>query len=511
MFMRHLLLDTLRVGRRVPIFLELRQVSAGGGDLKANLLENIRRNKLSQQMPFLDAALREGHFAVFLDGFDELTPDRRAPLSEQIQEFAREFDRNAFLLSSRADSSLEGWPDFRLLQLQPLTLDLACDLISRLPFDAEMKTEFISALRTGLFEERRSFLSNPLLISIMLLTYGQSAQLPSKLSVFYNQAYEALFERHDVLKGGYRRDRKSNLDIQDFSRLFAAFSLRTYDARRFEFEESQALEDIDGARDMVGLGCKSKDFLEDAMQAVCLLVQDGLRITFSHRSFQEYFAARFIADASAEVQEKLILKYMYFVRIDSVMQLLYELRPEVVEAKYLRPQIALVMSRCGAETSVGVLEFARFMRAAFSTVSLEAGDQSLWYRARPEGQELVDVLLFARKSCGHLVDWSSKRSGSRVEPRQVVAKFLQGRDDRQIQLANLAETDELFSELAKSSLAFSLDSLKKLHELGRLLDKRSSKAASSLDEILGTSSPGSRLRASEAGGEGANQPRPRTR
>jgi hypothetical protein len=55
----------------------------------------------------------------------------------------------------------------------------------------------------------------------MLLSYGQSASIPNKISVFYNQAYEALFERHDVLKDGFRRKRLTPLDIQDFARVFA--------------------------------------------------------------------------------------------------------------------------------------------------------------------------------------------------------------------------------------------------------------------------------------------------
>ncbi len=41
----------------------------------------------------------------------------------------------------------------------------------------------------------------------MLLTYGQSLDIPNKLNIFYNQAYEVLFQRHDTLKGGFQRNK----------------------------------------------------------------------------------------------------------------------------------------------------------------------------------------------------------------------------------------------------------------------------------------------------------------
>jgi hypothetical protein len=80
-------------------------------------------------------------------------------------------------MSSRPDQELEGWPGFALIRLMPLTLQLAHDLVDLLPFEVEIKTKFQNDLRKELFAKHESFLSNPLLLSIMLLTYGQSAAL----------------------------------------------------------------------------------------------------------------------------------------------------------------------------------------------------------------------------------------------------------------------------------------------------------------------------------------------
>lgn len=173
----------------------------------------------------------------------------------------------------------------------------ATELVRRLPEDEELKEKFISDLHKDLFNRHKSFLSNPLLLSIMLLTYGISADIPKKLSIFYNQAYEALFQRHDAIKGGFQRDRHCDLDIQDFSRVFSAFCILTLDKRLFQFSRSDAISYLDKAKDLVNITVNSEDFLEDLLQSICFLVEDGLLLVFAHRSFQEYFSAKFICDA----------------------------------------------------------------------------------------------------------------------------------------------------------------------------------------------------------------------
>jgi predicted NACHT family NTPase len=201
------------------------------------------------------------HLCILLDGFDEPEFSRRKFVADQIRDLSERYPGNWIILSSREDSSLEGWSNFTKFSLQPLTLDRAGQLVEKLPFDDPVKTKFVADLRNGLYERHRSFLSNPLLLSIMLLTYSDNAQIPPKLSLFYNQAYESLFQRHDALKGGFQRERRTDLDIQDFGKVFAAFCLQTYDKREFSFSKIKALEYLDSAKTICGIKYESHKFL----------------------------------------------------------------------------------------------------------------------------------------------------------------------------------------------------------------------------------------------------------
>jgi len=122
----------------------------------------------------------------------------------------------------------------------------------------------------GLYEKHESFLANPLLLTIMLLTYGENAEVPAKLSIFYSQAYVALFNQHDARKGVFQRKRRSGLDIQTFSRVFAAFSLQCYEASKYEMPRSDALGYVERAKSFTGISVDEDAFVDDALRpCVC--------------------------------------------------------------------------------------------------------------------------------------------------------------------------------------------------------------------------------------------------
>ena len=232
--MKHLFLDCIADKEYSPILIELRDLNANSkslDDFINTTLENFGFNTTSD---YVNRAKKAGHFCFFFDGYDEVTPAIRPSLITQIISLSKKFPECPIVLSSRPDDSIGGVEDYSIFKMESLSLEAAISLVKKLPFDEEIKGKFESDLAGGLFEKHKSFLSNPLLLSIMLLTYGENAEIPSKLSIFYNQAYEALFQRHDANKGGFGRKRQTQLDIQDFGRVFALFALQTYEKRLFK-------------------------------------------------------------------------------------------------------------------------------------------------------------------------------------------------------------------------------------------------------------------------------------
>ncbi len=481
MLVRHLLLDSILTKTRVPIFVELRQLNTFDGDLFALILQTLNSYNFTMDKAYIVKALELGHFVVFLDGYDEVVHNHRHRVKTYILDFVRIYAQNTIVLTSRPDPELEGWQAFTLLKVAPLTLLQADSLVEKLPFDDKLKATFQKNLRAKLFLKHESFLSNPLLLSIMLLSYGQSASIPSKLSVFYNQAYEALFERHDVLKEGFKRQLLTSLDIQDFARLFAVFCLQTYDKKKIEFTQTEALEYIETSQSIVGIQCSKKNYLGDLIQAVCLMLQDGLQIVFAHRSFQEYFAARFICEANSDIQRELISKYSKLSLSDRVFDMLYEMRPEIIEQYYIRPGLDNLFKKIGFKRKLGVLNHERFVRACCSVYYVGTTFSHPIIESS-ENSSFLDLTFFTLKHCGHLVNRSSviRKSRGIALARSWNKKV----KSNVVMLKKQPTARQFIRELATSDSPLSLSDLKDLFAIRSMLDEKAKKSSRTLESIL---------------------------
>lgn len=385
MMMRHLFLNTIEKEERVPIFAELRRINEFNGTLIEFIRTVLNENKFTLDDDYIDRALELGHFAIFLDGFDEIALSKRKSLIKEIKKFSRDYDRNIVIISSRPEDEFSSWGQFDIWDIAPLNLAQALKLIQKVPstnIDGETRDKFLKDLEKDLFKKHESFLSNPLLLSIMVITYASSGDVPQKLSTFYENAYIALFERHDALKGAFKRDRSCPLDILEFKKIFAAFSTLTAsrllhrDERRerqsLRFPKTDALNFIDDARNIsdVSNAFKTEDFLEDCIKAVCLLLEDGLEIAFAHRSFQEYFTALFIANLDEIDAQKELINSFLLSQGSKIVDLLFEVNPLLVEKLLLVPNINALATMIGYKGKVTPTVYKKFLTNCFDIVDL---------------------------------------------------------------------------------------------------------------------------------------------
>lgn len=487
--MRHLLLDAIAQRQKVPVILELRELNQTEQSLLHFIKETLHSNRFTLDDDYIEKALKAGHFALLFDGFDELAPSTRKGVRKRLFELAKNYDQNVILLSSRPDQEFSGWPAFSVFSMDALTLGQAVDLVEKLPFDSDLKTKFLKDLQSGLFEKHRSFLSNPLLLSIMLLTYGESADIPNKLSIFYSQAYETLFQRHDALKAGFQRERLTKLDIQDFGRVFSAFSIQTFDQRLFQMSATQALEYLERTKKITSIDFNVNDYLKDAEQAVCLLVEDGLMVAFSHRSFQEYFAARFIFGSSPDIQQKLVDKYSRWMALDSVFQLLYEMNPELVERSFLIPHLERLEQVIEVKRKVGISHYMRLLKNEYGTIRLRK-DGSFLLGLNFRNFRFHPAIRFAINNCGHLIDFTELPESARdktlwdkYKDRSTVRVSSNG-SYLVIPTSKLNSRDEIVKYLATSNIGISKNRLQAALAIKDRLVKKHQELDQSLDKIL---------------------------
>lgn len=349
--LKHLFLNTIQNTENIPILIELRKfnnIEAKEISLYNAIYQSLSDNGFQLEDEYFSYSLEEGGYIILLDGFDEVNRDRVSKISEEIKNFSGKYNKNKFIVSSRPADYFIGWNDYHEMTACNLTKEQALSLIKKIEFDEMVKKVFFDALDKDLFERYYSFASNPLLLTIMLLTFNNHASIPEKLNDFYEEAFSTLFNMHDATKDCYERDIRSNLGIEDFKTVFSYICFKSYFKGDYEFSEFSLYQYIQEAKDKFeNIFFNVNDFQEDLTLSVCMLVKDGLNYRFAHRSFQEYFAARYTCKLTDDLQQKLLTSWLsesLACLTDEYMQMLFNLQSEKVNKVIFCPGLKILES-----------------------------------------------------------------------------------------------------------------------------------------------------------------------
>lgn len=282
---------------RFPVMINLRELPRSNGSLIQLIVDTINNNVGGIDEAFVREAATRGAISFFFDGLDEVPQDLSELTSIDIQDLATHYPSTYIVVSSRPFDHFQSWSDFTVCKILPLRVEQACALIARVPsVDSEIRSEFQHQLKERLFDSHSTFAQNPLLLTLMLLIFQNSSEIPTKWHLFYEEAYLVLFSHHDARKqGGFKRLSRTKLDRDEFGRAFSIFSALTFLKHEVSFEESALRAAIEVTITAACIDCTVDDFIYDCETNVCLLIREGTEIRFIHRSFQEHFAATYVA------------------------------------------------------------------------------------------------------------------------------------------------------------------------------------------------------------------------
>jgi len=335
--LKHIFLDQIKKENKIPVFIELREFNLHDGDLLTFINNRMNFLGFKQSKIGLDYALKSGLLVILLDGYDEVHSSKRNYLISEINNLCDSFQNNHFIISSRPDEIFLSFERFHELEILPLSKESAIDLVLKLDFDTDIKNKFAKELEDSLFENHESFASNPLLLNIMLLTYQDYARIPEKIHLFYSNAFDTLYFKHDATKGGFKREFKSNLSYDQIKYIFSEFSFKLYVLGHIEFSVNQIYEICKPMVEKYNLNLDS--FIYDLEHSVCLIYLDGFNYRYTHRSFQEYFTAYFIKEQNDLLQTSIVSNLLNINKYNprSILAMLYEMGSERFEKNVLLP------------------------------------------------------------------------------------------------------------------------------------------------------------------------------
>lgn len=379
MMMRHLFFEAaehFNTYEVLPVLSALKNFKATDTNIAEFSYKTIKDFDPKMSFEAFEEELKAGRCMILLDGLDEIATDARKSFENAIVSFLRTYPQNFVILSSRPYTQFVQFGHFPVMQILPFDKKKAIRLIDKLEFhDPAAKEKFRDALEEKLFDSHKQFASNPLLLTIMLMTYSANGEIPQVRHVFYAKAYETMARLHDASKGAYVRPLHTKLTPEQFATYFAEFCARTYRAEALEFTEQSFTQYMKKviAHQKRDIMAEPRDFLQDLTNNLCIMYEEGDKYYFIHRSFQEYFAAVFFSNQMDDMLgqigdffESQEMKYS-----DRTFDMLYDMIPEKIDRYIFLPFLNTLWKEC--DEGYG---YRTFLQKMYPVIYAQSGETS---------------------------------------------------------------------------------------------------------------------------------------
>jgi predicted NACHT family NTPase len=311
---------------RLPVFVRLKNYAddagkglpPGRGGRTFTSLEEYISQELSGcgvSPELLETALKHGKALILLDGLDEVPEEDSEEIIKQIRRFCQHCYSNHFAISCRIAAHnyrFEGFTevevaDFNSAQIEAFANKWFVAAALQPAYGPALAAQFIEQLKRPENKQIRELATTPLLLNLACLVFSAKADFPSNRAKLYEEALAILLVKWDSTRGIQRQDYYRYLPLADKIKLLTHLGATTFFAGEYFFEQSKILQYIadylatspSPPKDPVARQLDSEAVLKAIETQHGLLIERARRIySFSHLTFQEYFAAEKIAACS---------------------------------------------------------------------------------------------------------------------------------------------------------------------------------------------------------------------
>ncbi len=295
-FMRYLTYQEAKQGERIPLFYELRRID-DNETLTSALSKQINNWIPEFEESDFDKVAKTGELVLFLDGFDEVPHDRVKIILNEIEQWCERYSNMQIIISSRPETDIKHSNYFKVVKLFEYRFYEQSLLIDKLVAERESKDLLKKAIKDS-DTEIQELIKTPLMVTLFIMNYRGSLEIPSNQYEFYKNLFSVLITRHDKTKPGYERELNSSLSKKELQEVFEQFCFISLNADKLVFSHTDATDIINECLNRQNLESDCEKVLEDFSKIVCLLVNDGMDYAFVHKSIQEYYYSSYISKKS---------------------------------------------------------------------------------------------------------------------------------------------------------------------------------------------------------------------
>ncbi|HFZ2452688.1 TPA: NACHT domain-containing NTPase, partial [Klebsiella pneumoniae] len=292
--LRKLLSNNAKRFNRLPVFFELKNYN--GGTLELSISKSLSHYGVDISEYALHKLLSDSNVKIYLDAFDEVKPEFRLELVDEIKRFINSFNCHV-ICTSRPDTEIDTLSEFRTFTVCELTEDQIFGIIKNTASDNEKCEELCAALkRSPLHTNKDSILKSPILVVLFCISYNLGEDIPNTLSQFYSNIFDTVFHRHDNIKGKVYRERHWNDNRRIYRELFDCLCFISLKDGLNGFSHQKLVNFVSISLKHINEDASvAEKAVKELSSITNLIIEDGFNeYRFVHKSIQEFFAASFI-------------------------------------------------------------------------------------------------------------------------------------------------------------------------------------------------------------------------
>ncbi|MGI0491748.1 NACHT domain-containing protein [Alkalinema pantanalense CENA528] len=309
-FLKYLAIQCMKgrlSGDRVPLFVTLKDFADTPS--LPSLVKFLANFSIFQEIigtltsiEMVEKLLITGRALVLLDGLDEVQEKDTPRVIREIRDAADQFGASQFVITCRLAAKEYTFERFTEVEIADFDNEQIMTFVEnwfRAKDDLPKASRFMQKLAES--QPIRELASSPLLLTLLCLVFGEEGDFPSRRADLYEEGVRILLKKWDAKRNIQRDEIYKKLDVQRREDLLSYVAFQTFKQNEYFIQKRRVegyiadfirnLRDVDPDPEMLQI---DSELVLRAIQAQHgLLVEQARGIySFSHLTFQEYFAAR---------------------------------------------------------------------------------------------------------------------------------------------------------------------------------------------------------------------------
>jgi predicted NACHT family NTPase/transcriptional regulator with XRE-family HTH domain len=274
--------------------------------LSDSMQQHTFRNKFSEltSTEIIKLLLNHGRCLILLDGLDEVLKEDTKRIYREIGDAADKFYQSQFVITCRIAAQEFVFDRFVEVEVADFDGQQIATFVENWfrakndSNDSLKATKFIQKIQQNL--PIRELASNPLLLTLFCLVFGESGDFPSRRADLYEEGVKILLKKWDATRNIQRDELYRELDVQRREDLLSFVAYETFsrgelilEKRKIEGYVASFLQNLRYDDSDHEIRVDSEAVLRAIEAQHGLLIQRARGVyTFSHLTLQEYFTAR---------------------------------------------------------------------------------------------------------------------------------------------------------------------------------------------------------------------------